>query len=119
MEVRREHSRHAVDLKVDCSTRDAFLSSRVTNLSRGGLFIRGDRSLPVGSEVDLTLTLAGSGTRIRARGRVIWNYDILKGTSHVVPGMGIKLLDLTSEDHRRLGEFLDSLCPAGTPAAAN
>jgi uncharacterized protein (TIGR02266 family) len=112
MEGTREHPRYAVDLQVDCSTWGAFYSNRVTNLSRGGLFIRSDRPLPVSSEVDLTLTLSGNATRIQARGRVIWNYDIQRSSGRLVPGMGIKLVDMAPDDHRRLLEYLESLGPA-------
>jgi uncharacterized protein (TIGR02266 family) len=111
MENQREHSRYPVDLRVDCSTRDAFVSNRVTNLSRGGLFIKSDNPLPVSAEVDLTLTLPGTDRPLRARGRVIWNYDIAKGSCHVVRGMGIKLIDLGTKERRTLAEYLETLRP--------
>lgn len=118
MRITREHARYAVDLRVDCATRDAFVSNYVTNLSRGGLFIRSDHPLPVSAEVDLTLTLPDSDTRITARGRVVWNYDIERGTSRVVPGMGIKLLDIQEDERRKLAEYLEALPSEGTPVAA-
>jgi uncharacterized protein (TIGR02266 family) len=98
---------------VDCSTRDAFVSNRVTNLSRGGLFIKSDQPLPVATEVDLTLTLPGSESPVKACGRVIWNYDIKKGSSRMVRGMGIKLLDLESDERQRLEEYIAALQPVG------
>jgi uncharacterized protein (TIGR02266 family) len=108
----REHARYAVDLSVDYSTRDAFVSNRVTNLSRGGLFIRSEQPLPIATEVDLTFTLPGTAAPLRARGRVIWNYDIQKGSSRMVRGMGIKLLDMGLEERQMLVEYLDTLQPA-------
>jgi len=111
MKNQREHSRYPVDLKVDYSTRDAFLSNHVTNLSRGGLFIKSDNPLPVSAEVDLTLTLPGTDGPMRARGRVIWNYDIGKGSYQVVRGMGIKLIDLGTKERQTLTEYLNSLRP--------
>jgi type IV pilus assembly protein PilZ len=110
----RAHPRHAVDLTVDCSTQDAFVSNRVTNLSRGGVFVRSDDPLPVGTEVALTLTLSGTGTTIRACGRVIWNYDVEKASSRMVRGMGIKLLDMGTDDRRKLLEYIGSLRPEDT-----
>ncbi len=107
----RQHQRHAVDLRVDCTTADAFLANRVSNLSQGGLFIPTESPLPVQSELDLVLTLNDQEERIRARGRVIWNYDIRKGTSRVIPGMGIKFVDLSDADRRRLKDFLATLPP--------
>ena len=108
----RQHERYPVDLRVDYSTRDAFLANRVSNLSKGGLFIATDKPLPVQSELDLVLTLKEEDARIRARGRVIWNYDIRQGTSRVIPGMGIKFLDLSPDDSRKLVDYLATLQPA-------
>ena len=88
----RKHPRYAVNLTVEYATHDAFVGNHVSNLSRGGLFIATRQPLPVQSELDLMLILRQEDERIRARGRVVWNYDIQKGTSHVVPGMGMKLL---------------------------
>ena len=108
----REHARYSVDVRVDCSTRDVFLSSQVTNLSRGGLFIEGTNGLPVGTEVDLVLELPAPAERIRARGRVVWTFDMRKGSLRIVPGMGIKFLDLAPDQYRRLSDALARLEPA-------
>ncbi len=108
----RQFKRYPVDLRVDYGTRDAFLANRVSNLSRGGLFIATETPLPVQSELDLVLTLKNEDERIRARGRVVWNYDIRKGTSRVIPGMGIRFVDLSPDDSHRLVDYLDTLRPA-------
>jgi type IV pilus assembly protein PilZ len=119
MRVTREHERYCVDLRVDYSTRDAFVSNRVTNLSRGGLFIESDRPLPVATEVDLTLTLPGTEGALKACGRVIWNYDIQKGSSRVIRGMGIKLLDMGSDARRTLEKYIENLQPADALPASS
>jgi type IV pilus assembly protein PilZ len=115
--VPRQHVRFPVSLRVDYSTRDAFIANHVSNLSKGGLFIASDAPLPVDSELELVLTLAEPAECIRARGRVIWNYDIRKGTSRVIPGMGIKFLDMSAADRHRLADYLSALRPP-TPGAA-
>jgi len=104
----RVNERFSVDIRVDCATRDMFVSNRVTNISRGGLFIASDRPLPISSQVKLKLSLGDSVT-IEAQGRVIWNYDIRKGSSQVIPGSGIKFLDLSPEHAARLQRYLDGL----------
>ncbi len=108
----RKHERFPVNLQVDCQTKDAFLANRVSNLSQGGLFIPTEDPLPVQSELDLVLEFHEGTDSIRARGRVIWNYDIRKGTSRVIRGMGIKFLDLAPDDSRRLADYLATLQPA-------
>ncbi len=106
----RASMRFSVDIKVDCATKDMFVSNRVMNISRGGLFIASDQPLPISSPVSLTLSL-GDGDTIEAQGRVIWNYDIRKGSSKVIPGSGIKFLDLSPEHAARLERYLDGLTP--------
>lgn len=109
--------RYRVDIPVDCSTREAFFSNRVTNLSRGGLFLRSDSPLPLHAEVDLAFKLPDSGATIQATGRVIWNYDVAKGSSRIVPGSGIKFLDISPADKALLEDCLARLASADSPRA--
>ena len=88
---RRVHERYEVTIPVDCTTQQFFLANHVCNISRGGLFIRSDKPLPLETEVSLVLRLPEADLCIRAMGRVVWNYDIAKGTSRIVPGSGIRL----------------------------
>jgi uncharacterized protein (TIGR02266 family) len=111
----REHSRYEVDIKVDCQTRNMFTAHRVTNISSGGLFIAAAQPLPLYSEVLLRLTLDGA-TTIEARGKVIWNYDVRKDASAIVPGSGIKFLDLQPEHRARLEAYLQSFVGTDNPA---
>jgi hypothetical protein len=53
----RESERYTVAIKVDCSTKEMFVSNHVMNISRGGLFIASDQPLPISSEVRLSLEL--------------------------------------------------------------
>lgn len=107
--------RYRVDLDVNCSTRGAFVSNRVTNISRGGLFIQSADPLPLHAEVDLALTLPETGGTIQATGRVIWNYDVERGSARIVPGSGIKFIDLSPENKARLEDCLARLAAAATP----
>ena len=101
--------RYQVDIPVDYETRDLFLGSRVTNISRGGLFIRTDNPLPVQTEVSLSLHLPEDEAVIQARGRVVWNYDVPRNSFHVVSGMGIKFVDLPPEQMTRIEMSLKRL----------
>ncbi len=107
--------RYRVDIPVDCSTRGAFISNRVTNISRGGLFIQSSDPLPLQAEVDLALRLPETGVTIQATGRVIWNYDVEKGSSRIVPGSGIKFIDLSPENKARLEACLARLAAVASP----
>jgi uncharacterized protein (TIGR02266 family) len=93
----RQDPRYDVHIQVDYASRDMFLSNYVTNFSKGGLFIQTENPLPVQSEIHLTLTLPENKTVIQAKGRVVWTYDIKKGTGRIISGMGIKFIDLSIE----------------------
>ena len=100
---RRKDLRIDVNIKVDYSTKGMFVSNYVTNLSKGGVFIQTNDPLPIQSQIHLTMILPDFNIKIEAQGKVTWTYDIKKGTSSIVPGMGIKFTDLP-EQHRALIE---------------
>jgi uncharacterized protein (TIGR02266 family) len=107
----RKHPRYKVTIPVDCSTRDMFFSNHVCNISRGGLFIRCESPLPLNAEVRVILYLPATKGHIRATGRVVWNYDMDKHSCHIVPGSGIRFLDMTSSDRVTLEKYLAALTP--------
>jgi type IV pilus assembly protein PilZ len=112
---KREHQRFEVTIPVDCSTKHVFVANHVSNISKGGLFLRSDRPLPIEAEVALVLRLPDVGQSIRAVGRVVWNYDLQKGTSRIVPGSGIRFVDMSPADRVTLERYLDHLArPAGS-----
>jgi len=105
--------RYRVDIQVDCSTKDFFVAHRVTNISRGGIFIETD--LPLHAEIDLCFRLPGQGEPIDAKGFVIWTYDIRKDSMRVVSGSGIKFTQMTKEHRQRLESYLRTLAAKPVP----
>lgn len=99
--------RYKVEIQVDCSTKDLFLANRVTNISRGGVFI--ETQLPYDSEVDLQFRLEEPDVTIRAKGRVVWNYDMKQGSVHVVVGSGIRFTEMDPGQRALLQAYLDHL----------
>ena len=113
-EQARTHPRYEVSIPVDCSTRHVFVSNHVCNISKGGLFIRSETPLPLNTEVSLVLRLTKTEQCIRATGRVIWNYDIQKGTTRILPGSGIRFVDMPPSDRATLESYLAGLTPSRT-----
>lgn len=115
---KREHQRYEVTIPVDCSTKHLFVANHVSNISKGGLFLRSDNPLPLNSEIALILRLPDGCESIRATGRVVWNYDLQKGTSRIVPGSGIRFVDMSPADRVTLERYIDRLArSAGAPSA--
>ena len=106
---KRAHERYEVTIPVDCTTQQIFVSNHVCNISHGGLFIRSDRPLPLQAQVSLVLRLPETGVSIRATGRVVWNYDVPKGSSRIVSGSGIRFVDMSESDRATLESYLKRL----------
>lgn len=105
--------RYSVAIQVNCATRDLFLANRITNISRGGLFI--EAVLPLDAEVDLSFTLPDSDVTIGAQGRVVWTYDMRKDSIRLVAGSGIRFVGMPPEERQLLERYLEKLPP--TPSA--
>jgi uncharacterized protein (TIGR02266 family) len=114
MWMQRYHRRFDVSIQVDVASQAMFVAHRVTNISRGGLFIEG-QSLPIDSELMLHLHLDGAAVPIQARARVVWNYDMRKGSSHLVHGSGLKFVEIATDDLIRLHAYLGMLAAAAAP----
>ena len=106
---RRKDPRLDVTIKVDYSTKEMFVSNYVTNLSKGGVFIQTEAPLPIQSQINLTFTLPDFNIKIEAKGKVTWTYDIKKGTSSIVRGMGIKFTDLPEQHKALIEDYISKL----------
>ena len=106
---RRKEERFDVDIQVDYSTKDIFVSNTMTNLCRGGIFIQTDHPAPLQTVFRLKFTLPLSAEKIEVTGKVVWTYDIKKGTSLIRPGMGIRFIDLSSDHKARLEAYIENL----------
>ena len=116
---RRADPRFDVNIKVDYDTKDMFVSNYVTNISKGGLFIQTGDPLPIQSEISLTLVLPGVHATLQTKGKVCWTYDIKKGTSTIITGMGIKFTQLTPSDKDLLESYIRNLSdPSGKNPSA-
>ena len=109
--------RYRVDIRVDERTSSMFTAGRVTNISRGGLFMETPTPLPIKSKIDLALELPEIRSVLNLQGRVIWTYDIRRSNSQIMTGTGIKFEDMTAEQHQLLESYLSRLSPREMRAA--
>ena len=110
--------RHSVDIVVDYTTSAFFTDGRMTNISRGGLFIETPDPLPIHSTVALNLYLPEIGTVLNVEGRVIWTYDMKKGTARLMTGSGIKFVGMTAAQRQTLEGYLARIAEPPSPAYA-
>jgi uncharacterized protein (TIGR02266 family) len=94
MSNQRQHPRLPVSLTVSYPSRGDMVRDLVTNLSPGGLFVRTSKPLPIGTEVDLEVQVAGDET-LNVRGKVVWLRD--RATANAPEGMGIQFTGVMGE----------------------
>ena len=98
----RRDTRLPAKLAVTYRTQGALLVSYSVNLSRGGIFVESETSLPVGTEVVLQLDVPSIGP-IDLKGVVAW---IREGSPDGLPdGMGLQLHELDE----RYGAAIDKM----------
>ena len=109
----REHSRKLICIPVifyKTGSKD-FVIDYTTDLGDGGVLIQTETLLPVGAELELIFKLPNSIKLIEVRGKVVWanKYDPDKAPDNLIPGMGVKFLDLDPEAKQYIDDFIESV----------
>lgn len=98
----RQQRRFRVNIPISAETLGIFYESQIMNISRGGVFIRADISLEVGSKIDFTFRLPRSGRDVHAEGVVVWSRSAGKRAGNFLPqhpnGMGIQFSQIDVND---------------------
>ena len=84
---RRAETRYAINLSVTLVGDHNFYVGFSENLSEGGIFVRTQQVLPIGTRLEVTLTLPTCSTAVRAVGIVRW----------------VRLPDAVREEHNNYG----------------
>lgn len=106
---RREHSRFSVDLDVTIGSDHNFYAGFAENLSAGGVFIATHKLKPVGSKIELSISLP-DGAQFRATGEVRW-IRVFNEQSDTPPGMGVKFDELEASTVQAIQSFLSRRDP--------
>ena len=92
-----------ITVRVQYDYAGSYLFGMSENVSRGGIFIRTDRPLPIGAKMSIQFSIPTSPQIIHAEGRVIWMTEQsdaeVKGQ---VGGMGIEFLKLGNREQEDL-----------------
>jgi uncharacterized protein (TIGR02266 family) len=108
---RRKHSRKPLRVKMAVkSSRSlglAYFNTKDINL--GGVFLESLDYYKAGTEIDLSFSLPGNPKPIKVRGKVLYVLtEELTGDSDLVPGMGVKFLNLEENDKKLLAACLEN-----------
>ena len=97
---RRVFPRIEVNAYVDYTGSEVLLFHKIENISLGGISIQASKVEPVGSLVDLVINFPDLDKSIQVKGEVVW-------ASEEPPlDMGIRYVDLSSEDKEVLKKYL-------------
>ena len=89
-------------------TVDALVVAYSSNLSRGGLFLRTNRLLPKGSQIELVIHLPDGGEDLQVPCTVVF---IREGEEVKAVGMGLKFVDPDEKVKKRLEWFIVNSTP--------
>lgn len=104
-ENRRSHPRFGVEIEVGIHSDHNFYAGFSENLSEGGVFVATHQTKPVGSVIEISISLPTSEEPIRARGEVRWLRSYNE-TSDSPPGMGIRFVELEPKSADAIQAFL-------------
>jgi type IV pilus assembly protein PilZ len=114
---RRHHARSHVEIAVEYALVDEFVSEYTRNISKGGIFIRSDRQLPLGTQIAFRLDVPGLPEPLTIMGRVAWARGPEESASEgEEPGMGIEFLFDSEEQRAGVVRAVDEL--VGAPDSA-
>ena len=99
---RRIYERVDVEWSVDCETEQTFLYASITNISEMGIFVTTHEPLEVGTRLTLRFALPGEQSPFILLGQVQWVNPIRMLSDNPNPGMGIRFIDLSSENRERI-----------------
>ena len=100
---RRSSQRAAVSVPVSFRAGQTIAAAQTRDIGRGGIGIQTMDPLPVGTPLQFTLRLPGTGVEISASGRVIWGDRRL--------GMGLQFEKLSAEAQGQLDEYVRLVSP--------
>lgn len=101
---RRTSPRYAIEMEVGIGSESNFYVGFTENLSASGVFIATYSPKPIGSKVDVTLTLP-TGAHLVVPGTVRW----MRGATpsgDTWPGMGVQFDKLSDEQEKQIRDFI-------------
>jgi uncharacterized protein (TIGR02266 family) len=107
MERRRAFRAGVTKVTVDCRDVDVFVSSKIMNISRGGLFVKTRRPPPKDTPLEIEFTLPAGEESVKATGSVVWvNPYASRGNALLPVGVGIHFDKIAKKDLKRIEDFI-------------
>lgn len=102
---RRTHQRTTFIADIGFSSDSNFYTGFTRDISEGGVFVATYNVFPVGTVMELELQVPDTGAPIQVKGEVRWSAEANED-SDGHPGVGLRFLDLSEADRRRIDRFV-------------
>ena len=103
--MKRNHLRFAYGKKVQVGFDGQEREFHAVTLSEGGIFLRTQKPLPVGTKVYTYLEVQ-DGQHLQVCGTVIYQKNVLRDISSIDPGMAIRFEGLTEVEATKLKDYI-------------
>ncbi len=113
----RAHPRAAIEIELRSKKGETVRAYHTANISKGGLFIKSDAPLDVGTRLNFELDVPGESTTLELEGRVVWTSQSGIATPHASPGMGVVLLWPDESVQITFSKLVEALIAKQQPAA--
>lgn len=95
----------SVDLTISNDSSHTFYTGFTEDLSTGGLFLETHQIYPIGSEMNINLSISGKEIALKAIVRWIKSPDTFN-CDDIHPGMGLQFVDLSQENKSIIEAFI-------------
>lgn len=102
----RVYERIEYDVEVTMESEDNFFTGFVKNISAGGLFIATHNLLDIGSKFKINLKIPEHGEKVNVDCEVRWIRPYNDRTPDIIPGMGVKFLNLDLIIKEKINQFI-------------
>jgi uncharacterized protein (TIGR02266 family) len=103
---RRRFRRVSFNVRVDLRSQNNFFTGFSENISEGGLFVATEAPHPLGTVMELTLSVMGQSAKT-LRGEVVWIRPP-NARGGLPAGFGLRFMGLPEGDREKLQDFVDS-----------
>jgi uncharacterized protein (TIGR02266 family) len=99
----RKHLRAPFNQKVSFVFASMEVKCYAITLSEGGIFLRTNKPLPVGSRVEVKVPI-DTDAEIKVKGTIVYSMGLSKGKFLIPPGIAVQFDESDSEDMKRLSK---------------
>ncbi len=110
-ENRRKYDRAKRKYRVSYQSMESFVNSYLTNIGKGGVYIKTDRPLERGTRFQLKIFLPDGKEELQVLCEVVWacSPEVAVSQGTVSPGMGVRFLNLSPAGKARIDRILKAV----------